>query len=89
MLGGETAGDACNKLFELLKKEDAIPVKRGRGIDAEKTATQEGEFLCRTEKSMCALKLLNDKGSLTLTFKALLAHTETCGLLSFGKLQNP
>lgn len=41
-------------------------------------------------KNQCLhLKLLNDKGRLMFTLKALLAHTETCGLLSFGKLQNP
>lgn len=40
-------------------------------------------------KNRCLyLKLLNDKGSLMLTFKALLAHSETCGLLSFGNLQD-
>lgn len=56
MLDEGTAGDACHKLFELLEEKDVIPVEKGRGIDAEKTATQEGEFLCRTKKSMSALK---------------------------------
>lgn len=62
--------------------------QKTRRMDAEKTATREGSFSTRPRNQCLHLKLLKDKGSLLLTLTTLLAHAETCAVLSFWKLQN-